>query len=265
MENNNNEIIKIKDLSFCYKHSKEVLCKLSFNVNKAEIISIIGPNGSGKTTLFKILNKFLINYKGSIEVNGENLKKISIESYSKKIAYVSQSRPNIFPISIKEFVLLGRYPFLKSYMLPDNKDYNKVERILELFELKDLSHKPLTELSGGELQRVCIAQALVKDPEILFLDEPANNLDLKHQVDMIRILKDLALNKKCTVITIMHDINLASLLSTRIILLKNGSINNIGSPRNIINKNSIKDIFNVNAEVVNDNIAGNGVLVKYVV
>lgn len=173
-------ILKIKNISFSYKSNK-VLENVNFEVNKGEITAILGKNGAGKSTLLKTIAKMIKPISGSVYLSKENLHKMLKKEFVKRLSYVSQKQnPN--ELNVFEMLLLGRRPYFK--YKPSNEDYKIVDNIIQKLGIEEYKLKSTYELSGGELQKVAIARALVQDSEVILLDEPTNNLDLKNQIEI---------------------------------------------------------------------------------
>jgi len=237
-------VFTVKDISFRYQNSW-VLKDVSFEVNKAEFLAIIGPNGSGKTTLLKLMDKILIPQRGSIYLEGIDIKNINQRNIARKIGVVAQSEPFLFSFSVFDVVLMGRSPHLSRFQFEGRNDFEIVHNALKLTKIDYLSKRMVGNLSGGEQQRVLIARALAQEPEILLLDEPTSHLDLKHQIGIFELLRHLNQTSKITVIMVSHDINFASQFCDRIILLKKGRIAAQGRPQEVITEEIIRSVYEV--------------------
>lgn len=243
-------IISIDSLWF--KYDKEnILEDINININQGSFISIIGPNGSGKTTLLKNMVNLLTPTKGSINLFKKDIKNIKYKDLAKKVAVVHQSNNIGYNFSVEDVVMMGRFPYLKRFQSETSKDYEIAEKAMKNTGIFDLKDRSILNISGGEMQRVMIARALVQEPEILVLDEPISNLDLKYQVGILNICKELNKKENLTVICILHDINLASRYSDNIILLKDGKIHSLDKPNNVITKKNIKEVYDIDVDVKN--------------
>ena len=239
--------IEIKNLSFGYNGGL-VLKNISHQFNSGNLISIVGPNGSGKSTLIKCLDG-LLKYKiGEIKLGGLELSSMSPEKIAKIIAYVPQSESNTFPSTVFDTILIGRKPHIS--WAPAKHDLEIVSEVMQLLDLSKISLKPINKLSGGQRQRVFIARALAQEPKILFLDEPTANLDLKHQLEVLKILKDLSY-QGITVVIAIHDLNLALQYSDKFVLLKEGEIFATGGKEIISNKN-IEKLYDIKVKIIKD-------------
>lgn len=236
--------IKIQNLSFQYKEHPAIE-NISFSVNNHEIIALLGPNGAGKSTLLKCINRIL-NYKsGQVIVGQQDIKTLSSREIAREIAYVAQycekNRLTVF-----DAVLLGRYPHI-NYGISE-KDLLLVNGILKKLCLYDMSLRYIDELSGGELQKVSIARALVQDPDILLLDEPISSLDLKNQMEILHLVQQVVREHDVSVIMSLHDINMAIQFSHRILFLKDKKVYRI-CKTNEISKEIINEVYDVEVKI----------------
>ncbi len=235
-------MFEIKNLT-CGYNSDFLLKDITFNVNKKELLGIIGPNGSGKTTLIKALTRLIKPLKGEVIFEGKNIWQITHKELSKKIAVVTQNlQPNF--MNVEEFILLGRSPHYKKFQfLETKKDYEVVRKCMLQTDTIRLKDKFLNQISGGEKQLISIARALAQEPELLLLDEPTAHLDITHQIKILDLIRKLNKESGLTVIIVLHDLNLASEYCDRIILLNNGLIHKIGSPQEILTYQIIEEVY----------------------
>ncbi len=240
--------IEIKNLSFAYNGGL-VLKNLNHTFNKGELISIVGPNGSGKSTLIKCLDGLLKYKEGEIFLDGVNLSSMKAEEIAKIIAYVPQTESNTFPSTVFDTILMGRKPHIN--WSPSKRDFEIVSEVIQLLDLNDISLKYINKLSGGQRQRVFIARALAQEPQVLLMDEPTANLDLKHQLEVLKILKNLS-KKGITVIIAIHDLNLALQYCDQFILLNNGEIFSSGG-KEIISHENIELLYGIKVDIIRQN------------
>lgn len=225
----------------------DVLHGVSFQVPRGENLSIIGPNGCGKTTLLRTIAN-IIPFRGDIQIDNESVKKMNRKRLAGKIALFSQITTLYFDYSVYDTVMMGRYAKKKQRLLSDfdKSDREAVEQALQAVGLLDIREKSIMTLSGGQLQRVLLAKALVQEPEIILLDEPTNHLDLYFQIELIDFLKDWAKESQKSIIGVLHDINLAVRLSGRILLMNGGKIEAIGTPEQVLVSSVLEPVYKMN-------------------
>jgi len=225
----------------------QVLHDISLSVKKGECLCLLGPNGCGKTTLLKSIAG-LLPYQGTVILDGVNLKELSRKQIASKMSFMSQITQVYFPYTIYQAVMLGRYQYMKKTILgssPSKEDEAIVNEWLEKTGLDEMKDKKLDELSGGQLQRVFLAQTMVQQPDIILLDEPTNHLDIKNQIELIQELKKYSKENNVSVIGVFHDINLALNLTDNVLFLKQGHIQGYGKAKDIITPNFLKNIYDV--------------------
>lgn len=240
-------MLRVEELRYSYG-KKDVLRKITFSLDKGEILFILGPNGSGKTTLLKCLNKIL-RPQGAIYVENVDLKKLSPLEVAKKFGYVPQ-RGEISALTVFDAILLGRRPYLKWEM--SEEDLRVVEDTVKMLKIEHLTLRRLNELSGGELQLVLIARAFAQQPRFLLLDEPTNNLDIKNQIEVMKLVKGAVKERKICAVVTAHDINLALNFAEKILLLKNGEVFAFGD-KEIISAETIMAVYGIRAEILRYN------------
>jgi iron complex transport system ATP-binding protein len=239
--------ITIKGLTFSYA-SHKILDDLNLSVEKSEILSLVGPNGSGKTTLIKCIDRIL-KPQGSILLDGREIERMSRQEVARQIGYVPQSSSTPLATTVFDTVLMGRRPHI-SWRVSD-ADLDKVAAILELLHLEDLAMRDFAQLSGGQKQKVLIARALCQEPAVLLLDEPTSNLDMKHQLEVMEIISDLVREKKISAVMAIHDLNLASRFTDKLVMLKHGRIYAAGEPDSLLNEANIGKVYGIEAVVMN--------------
>jgi len=213
-------MLEVKNLSFSYKRQK-VLENISFASDKNQIISILGPNGAGKTTLLKCINRILKYKTGSVFIGGKSIDDFDQKKIAQNISYVPQ-RAEVSRLTVFDAVLLGRIPHIK--FRSSEKDLKMVYSVIKKIKLESLSLRYLDELSSGELQKVFIARALSQDTKMIIMDEPTSSLDLKNQIEILKLIKDISRSHELAVVMTLHDINTALRYSDRILFLKKGRI-----------------------------------------
>lgn len=213
-------ILEIENLNFSY-NKLQVLKNINLKINKGELITLIGPNGSGKSTLLKCINNYLKPVNGKIKIKQRNIKKISKRELAQIIAYVPQASEDICNINVFETVLMGRKAY--SRWKATEKDKEIAANIISKTGLENIAFKEISNLSGGQRQKTFIARAVAQEAEIILLDEPTNNLDLRHQLEIFSLIRE-EINKGKTAIVTMHDLSLVNRFSDRIIMLKDGYV-----------------------------------------
>jgi iron complex transport system ATP-binding protein len=238
--------LKINKLSFSY-NSTPILKDVELEVGLGEMVCIVGPNGSGKSTMLKCINQILETEQNSVLIDGQDVNSLSLRELSMIMGYVPQTSTSAFSFTVFDVVLMGRKPYI-NWNLSD-RDSEIVAEMLDFLGIGDLAMRHFTELSGGEQQKVIIARALAQQPKLLLLDEPTSSLDIKHQLEILCILKSLAETQHCSVIVAMHDLNLASRFSDRLLMLKRGCVFAVGTPESVLTEENIESVYGVKVRV----------------
>jgi iron complex transport system ATP-binding protein len=242
--------IEVKDLSFRYPNgTANILSDINLDIPKGSFTGIIGPNGSGKTTLLKCLVKLLPATSGRITLAGQDPAVLSTREIARLVGIVPQKWEASFPFTAGELVLMGRFPYLKRFRPECALDYQITAEAMSLTQTLHLKERPVTELSGGELQRVIIAQALAQTPRILLLDEPTAALDIHHQLEILEVIKTLLKIRPLTVVAVMHDLNLASHYCDQLVLLRHGSIFAAGAPETVLTEAGLEQVYGTKARI----------------
>ncbi|GAB5534324.1 MAG: ABC transporter ATP-binding protein [Rubricoccaceae bacterium] len=226
---------------------RPVLHDVTFQVQAGERIALIGPNGAGKTTLLRTLIG-LLPYSGTLQLAGRSLTDWSARDRAKEIALVRQQTPLAVDFTVTEIVALGRAPHLGWMDTLADADRQRVDAALDALDLHELVDRPVPSLSGGEQQRVFLAQALAQDAPLLLLDEPTAHLDIRHQLDLMRRVQRLA-DQGRTVIAAIHDLELAARFADRILMLADGHMVADGTPEEVLTPARLRNVFGVEAEV----------------
>lgn len=243
--------ISARDLCFSYG-SGRVVDQVSLSASISELIGVIGPNGSGKSTLIRLLSGVLTPERGEVRIGARALREMSRLEVARAVAVVPQEHRIEFPFSVAEVVLMGRSPHVGGFRFEDGADIAIARRAMERAGVLDLAGRSIHELSGGERQRVVVARALAQDTPILLLDEPAAFLDIRHEVEMYDLLHDLKREGK-TIVSVLHDLNLAALYCDRLLLMKNGRTVKFGSPQEVIQYSVLTSVYETEVYVdVND-------------
>jgi iron complex transport system ATP-binding protein len=239
--------VQIRNLVFAY-NQRLVLDHLSLFVEKGDMVGILGPNGSGKTTLLKLLSAVLAG-KGEVKVNGKAIQSYGRRELSRLFAVVPQESQINFPYTVAEIVLMGRASHHTALTFEGERDLEAARKSMELTDTLCLSNRYLHELSGGEKQRVIIARALAQEPEILLLDEPSAFLDLRHQVQILELIRQLNREHGLTIIAALHDLNLAALFFPRLVMLCGGKIYRDGTPNEVLTEETIEEVYGIRVRI----------------
>jgi iron complex transport system ATP-binding protein len=241
----------VKDLQFGY-NSRTILNGISLELKPKEMLGVIGPNGSGKSTLIQCIDGLLRPKTGSILLDGKDLKDISRKELARRVGYVPQTTSrSFFPSTVLDTVLMGRRPHLG--WRSSNQDVKNVIQVLRLMGIEDLAMRDINELSGGQQQKVLIARALAQEPAVLLLDEPTSNLDIKHQLEVVEIIREKVMEKSISAIMAVHDLNLAAKYTDRIVMMKEGKVFASGTPESVLTPENIRTVYGVVAEVIKNN------------
>ncbi|MDO5044809.1 MAG: ABC transporter ATP-binding protein [Coriobacteriia bacterium] len=238
-------MIEVKNLDFAYKGRPHILKDLSFTVPKGSFCAILGNNGVGKSTLLKCFNKILTPKSGEILCDGENLLALRNKDLAKKIAYVSQNVP-ITQLTVHDVVMLGRKPYMSWHF--SETDHMLVHEAMDKLLISELRGRYVSELSGGERQKVMLARALSQEPRILLLDEPTSSLDIYGQYRVLEIIKEICEQEGITALIVLHDLNLALRFCNHFILLHEGAVYAYGDS-SILRRQSLKDVYGIDGEV----------------
>ncbi len=234
-------MIEVREISFSY--GQRVLDSVSFEMGEGELLAVLGPNGSGKSTLLKIILRILSPDAGSVSINGRNLKALARREVARLIGYVAQESTVRFPLTALEFVLQGRFAQGRLIGFESEADVREAIRAMELTETDGFATRLVSELSGGERQRVMLARAIASRPRLLVLDEPVANLDISHQVKMLKLVKDLTAAGEMSALVVTHELNLAAEFATRILMLKAGEMLACGEPREVLSETRLRTLF----------------------
>lgn len=251
-------MIEIKNIFKKYKN-KNVVNDVSFNIEKGKITSFIGPNGAGKSTVLSIVTRLISGDGGEVLIEGKSLSGYDSKELAKKIAILKQSNNITLKLTIRELVSFGRFPYSEGNLTKEDETY--IDEAIEYMKLSDIQDKYLDELSGGQRQRAYIAMVIAQNTEYILLDEPLNNLDMSHSVQMMKVLRNLCDELGKTIVLVMHDINFASCYSDNIVALKNGKIEKVGTTEEIVKKDVLEEIYEMNFDI--ENINGNRICVYF--
>lgn len=251
-------MIDVKEVSKLYGN-KHVVENVTTNIKKGKITSFIGPNGAGKSTLLSMVSRLISKDHGEIFIDGMDVSKSKSGDLAKKIAILKQSNHINVRLTIRDLVSFGRFPYSQGKLTKE--DWAYVDEAIEYMELQDMQHKYLDQLSGGQNQRAFIAMVIAQNTDYILLDEPLNNLDMKHSVQIMKVLRKLADELGKTVVIVIHDINFASCYSDYIVALKDGRIVKEGTTDEIIDPVVLREIYDMDIPV--QTIDGNKICVYF--
>jgi len=243
------QVISLEDVNFSYGQ-QAVLHDINLSVFPGEFIGIIGPNGSGKTTLLKLISGILSPQNGQILLFHQDISRIPRKKLAKMISVVPQESYITYNYKVKEIVFMGRIPYINQWQGETISDYLISRNAMEKTDSLCHADKGIHQISGGEMQRVYIARALAQSPKILMLDEFASHLDLNYKYEIIKILKETLKEEVKCIISVFHDLNLASYCADRLILLSHGRIEKSGTPLEVINNQNIKKVYRSKAHII---------------
>jgi iron complex transport system ATP-binding protein len=239
---NKHAILEFVNVGFSYERNKEFIQELSFTVSDREFIGLLGANGSGKSTILKLASGILNPSNGLIKLWGKHLQSFRHKDRAKLLSYLPQILDMNVPFRVRELVVMGLYPY---NIIPKMT----VSEALEMVGLEGKSDLYIKNLSGGERRRAFIAMSLLQGTGLMLLDEPLANLDIKYQIEVIKLLRELMEKKNISIIMALHDINMA-LQFEKLILIKDGKILGFGSPEEVLSGDSLKDAFDINIKII---------------
>ena len=236
--------LSVKDVSWRpHKRASDVLHSTSFEVARGDVLGVVGPNGAGKSTLLRLLYRYQAPTTGQVKIDGQDIWAIPARQAAQHVAAVLQEQAAAFGLSVREIVSLGRTPHRQGYRSADPHDLDVIDRVMAMLGLEGLAHRDFGTLSGGERQRVMVARALAQEPEILILDEPTNHLDIRHQLEVLALIRQLDL----TIVVSLHDLNMAADICDNIVVLENGQQRGFGTPDSLLPETLVSDTFRVDA------------------
>ena len=234
-------ILEVRDLSFSYEDGK-VFEGISFDLDDGEVLGVVGPNGCGKTTLIKCVDRILAP-EGQVFIQGKDSARYSSDELARAVAYVPQALSIGMAMTVLEVVLMGRRPHVR-WSVTD-RDLSLVTGTLERLAIGHLAFRKLTQVSGGERQKVMIARSLVQEPALLLLDEPTSALDLLHQLEVMELIRSVAREKDIGVLLAIHDLNLAARYCDRVLVMHQGRVIGAGRPADLLTPDLIRDVYGV--------------------
>ncbi|MCG1027376.1 ABC transporter ATP-binding protein [Virgibacillus halodenitrificans] len=241
-------MVDIKNVFKAY-NQKKVIEDVSVHIEKGKITSFIGPNGAGKSTLISMVSRLITKDGGEITIDGKDVLKTKNNEMAKKISILKQSNSINLKLTVRELVSFGRFPYSQGRL--KEEDWQKVDEAIDYMELREMQDKFLDELSGGQRQRAHIAMVIAQDTEYILLDEPLNNLDMRHSVQIMKTLRRLVDELNKTIVIVIHDINFASCYSDNIVALKDGKVVKHGRTCDVIDECVLKDIYDMDIDIKN--------------
>ncbi|MCJ1662662.1 ATP-binding cassette domain-containing protein [Staphylococcus sp. NRL 18/288] len=251
-------MIQIQNLDKSIQN-KPILKDINVDIKKGRLTSLIGPNGAGKSTLLSAISRLFEYEKGTITVEGKSVLDYKNDDLAKKLSILKQTNHTEMNITVEQLVNFGRFPYSKGRM--KKEDYEKVEYALDLLQLKEIRNRNIKTLSGGQRQRAYIAMTIAQDADYILLDEPLNNLDMKHSVQIMQTLRALCRELDKTIIIVLHDINFASCYSDDIIALKQGEIVKADIKDNVIQSAILKELYEMDVHI--EEIRGQRICLYY--
>ena len=226
-------------------NGKALIEDITLSLAPGEILTLIGPNGAGKTTILKSITRHLAAIAGVVAVDGCDIRKMNGKDVSQKMAVVLTERVRPELMTCRELVSAGRYPYTGSFGLLTEKDKEIVANALEMVHAAEIAERDVSEISDGQRQRVLLARAICQEPEIIVLDEPTSYLDVRHKVELLEILRDMAKRQNITVVMSLHEIDLAEKVSDKIVCVKGDRIAGYGTPDEIFTDENIANLYDM--------------------
>lgn len=235
----------VQDVSWApFKSAQPVLHATTFNVFAGRVLGVVGPNGAGKSTLLRLLYRFQKPQTGQVLVDWQDIWSMTARKAATQIAAVLQEQASAFGLTVREIVRLGRTPHRSGFTAAGSGDEDVIDDVLEKLSLNALAGRDFGTLSGGERQRVMVARALAQEPRVLILDEPTNHLDVRHQLEVISLIRTLGL----TIVVSLHDLNMAVGVCDDVLILKDGRPQGFGPPQSLLTDKLVSDTFRVTAQ-----------------
>lgn len=242
-------IIDAKCITFGYREGHNIFDKVNFSIYPGQLISLLGPNGVGKSTLLNCICGLLKPQVGTIDLCGCDISKETRKSIAQKIAYVPQKTAVSFDYTVRDFVVMGRTAHMSILAIPSKHDFDLADEALEKLALSELANRPLSELSGGEQQKACIARALVQSPELIILDEPTSALDFGNQLRVLKLIKNLSDSGYAVLLT-THNPDHCMMLGGKVAILNQQGYIEIGNIDEILTENRLRQVYGTNLRMI---------------
>jgi iron complex transport system ATP-binding protein len=255
VDNNNSDIFSVNGVSFSYGRLKAV-DNLSLSLSSGNFWGILGPNGCGKSTLLDLLARCRQPESGTIRYRGRDMAGFSKKDMAREIALVPQDYYINFSFTVKEIVLMGRHPYIPRFAVPAKHDLEIVDRVMALLKIDKFKDKYITDLSGGEKQRVIFARALTQDTPVLLLDEATSNMDIQYTLDLLDTVALGVGKQRKTVVAVLHNLNLAAAYCDKLIMMKDGKVVCAGTIDEILTEENLYKVFGIESHIYFDDYSG---------
>ena len=242
-------MLRTEAISYEHDLTKFQLDQITIDIKQGEIVSLIGPNGSGKSTLLRVVSRLLKPNSGAVYLGKENIREMKANDVAKSLTMLPQMNNHQLDLTVRELVEFGRHPHSGNKMKLSKEDMDMVDWAIQVTGLKEMEHRLLPSMSGGERQRAWIAMTVAQHPKVLLLDEPTTYLDIAHQLEVMELVQELNKKYNMTVIMVLHDINQAAQYSDRLIVLKRGKLYYDGLPHCVLCKEMFESIFDIEADI----------------
>lgn len=239
-------MVEVKNVSKQYGN-KFVVKGVSLKIPKQKITAFIGPNGAGKSTLLSMISRLIKKDEGEILIDGKEIGACKSNDLAKKISILKQSNHINLRLTVRELVSFGRFPYSSGRLTKE--DQRHVDEAIRYMGLEEIEHKFLDQLSGGQKQRAFVAMVIAQDTEYILLDEPLNNLDMKHSVQIMKMLRKLVDELGKTIVIVLHDINFASVYADYVVAMKDGELVHVGPTDQVIDRSVLKDVYDMDINI----------------
>lgn len=251
-------MIEVSKVSKAYGRTT-VVDDVSLSVPRGGVVALVGPNGAGKSTLLSVMSRLMAPTRGTVTLDGLDVARAAGDDLARRLAILRQDNQFAARLTVEDLIAFGRFPYSKGRLTEEDRGH--IQRVIDYLELEPFRHRFLDEVSGGQRQRAFIAMVLCQDTDYILLDEPLNNLDIKHAVAMMRLFRHTADALEKTVVVVLHDINFASCYADRIIAMRDGRVVHDGPPERIIRPEVIRDVYDLETTV--QEISGQRVVLYY--
>lgn len=251
--------LRADTITLAYK-KHPIIKELSLSVTNASFTAIIGPNGCGKSTLLRALSRLIKPQSGNVILDGKNIHEMATKDVARRLGLLSQRQQPMESITVFELVARGRFPYQSFFNQWSEADEKAVFNAMTSANVTEFSQRSLSELSGGQSQRAWIAMILAQETPLLLLDEPTTYLDITHQIEILDLMKKLNQQGR-TIVTVLHDLNQACRYADHLIAMRDGKIIRQGDPKDIVNENLIKEVFDLSSLIIDDPVTGRPLII----